>query len=519
MDYGNQEQLPLTHLQPLDPQFCKLPCQALYCSLANIQPSVHPLGDTHGLEMPGSVHNWPPNTCEWLSKLILGQTIEMVVVHSRDRNEVAVDICLPPDILFSPECLAKFPIPVQSVANISQYKHSPSAIDLASFMLSIGIAKVSGGQSTQPLQSLSLSQHPPEALFSTPWLHQTLPVSAINDNEEQVASGCFTTTYPSEVTSLTTSLSSGATTYTSAFKTSGVASEIYPDKEAAFDALSTTGFHEECSSVCSILSLSMESLNPLPVQLGQSNDFDVLISHVVTPSQFFVHPVQQESVDNMLIFPKSLRSHYTDRVNCCPLPTEQLIAGNLCCIHLSEEDVWCRGVVTSVGKRAQECSSAKQDGIKNDICQVFLVDDGRTLQVRVTDIYALDKKFYRPPVLCVCCALNEIQPLVAQRDAKGALSNPTQVTVSGQDAASNSETKLLSPKPLSTSTETAPIIDEVSCSLKVTEEDLQNHSFIDWPSETLEYMRKLTVGKRLVAVVRKEGKLKLITCFSCHCQV
>ena len=55
VDYGNQEQLPLTHLRPLEPQFCQLPCQALHCSLTGVHPVPHllssdrtvPLSEVH----------------------------------------------------------------------------------------------------------------------------------------------------------------------------------------------------------------------------------------------------------------------------------------------------------------------------------------------------------------------------------------------------------------------------------------------------------------------------------------
>lgn len=42
VDYGNREQLTLSNLRPLEPQFCQLPCQSLLCSLSGLQAMPHP---------------------------------------------------------------------------------------------------------------------------------------------------------------------------------------------------------------------------------------------------------------------------------------------------------------------------------------------------------------------------------------------------------------------------------------------------------------------------------------------
>ena len=71
VDYGNEEQLPLSRLQPLDPSFLDLPCQALSCCLWGIKPSGFLISDVYG--SVATQEGWSPQLNQWLERLLLGK--------------------------------------------------------------------------------------------------------------------------------------------------------------------------------------------------------------------------------------------------------------------------------------------------------------------------------------------------------------------------------------------------------------------------------------------------------------
>lgn len=82
VDYGNEETLPLSELQPLHSQFRILPSQAIQCCLANVLP------------FSLSTAVWSNHICDWFSSLLLGTTIEVSICES-SLNQVSLEIILP----------------------------------------------------------------------------------------------------------------------------------------------------------------------------------------------------------------------------------------------------------------------------------------------------------------------------------------------------------------------------------------------------------------------------------------
>lgn len=80
MDYGNEEVLPFSDLQPLDSKFCTLPCQAINCSLKNCFPQ-------SGV--------WSTHICEWITNLLLAKNVELSISECKLPNQASVEVCIP----------------------------------------------------------------------------------------------------------------------------------------------------------------------------------------------------------------------------------------------------------------------------------------------------------------------------------------------------------------------------------------------------------------------------------------
>lgn len=89
VDYGNQEIIPFSRIQPIDERFCRLPCQAINCSL-----NVYPFQQQSCLAHP---HNdvWSDTISAWLSSLLLGKSIEVSISDCLQPNQVLLEAFLP----------------------------------------------------------------------------------------------------------------------------------------------------------------------------------------------------------------------------------------------------------------------------------------------------------------------------------------------------------------------------------------------------------------------------------------
>ena len=138
VDYGNEEEVPLSNLHPLSPELCTLPCQALLCSLGGVAP---PAGQ-----------DWDQQTCLWISRLLLARPVEIFIEQSFGSNELLIDVLLSPQSLLSSDMLRFLPIQV-SPQYILQLKQSLMPLSLASFLLSHALAI-----STSASQPLSMAK-------------------------------------------------------------------------------------------------------------------------------------------------------------------------------------------------------------------------------------------------------------------------------------------------------------------------------------------------------------------------
>ena len=436
------------------------------------------------------------------------------MIHCSHENEVGVDIFLPPDLLFSTESLANFPIPVQSIANLSQYRHSLPPVSLTSFMVSIGIARMLLSlQPAGPLTPLQLSLSCPPLLTSTPWLPQavTLPMGVMP----------MEFSLRPAITSTTISSSTILDQSNSSLQQPGAPASLqeipYPP-EAIPDAASSTessytgstedlectpvpkGAREETSesqTVDTSPPLTVKDLKPLVIHLGSSKDFLLLVSHVVSPSQFYVYPVQQQSASDMVTLPDSLQQHYSDTAKSIPLPCDHVRTGNLCCLQFSADGLYCRGVIISV----RDCEDTSDDLPKPEReCHVLSIDYGDSNWVKASALSILDVKFCKFPVQCVSCMLCGIRPSSSEGEAS------QKVLPESRRANKLQDSGIESPPPDTSMSGVKP------SSMPAAQVVPSSSSLPEWSDKANELFRELTDGKQLVAIVRNEGEPVMSRC-------
>ena len=261
-----------------------------------------------------SADSWPSTVYNWLSKLLIGQSVEVVVLKSLEQNRVEIDVSLSPEVLFSSESLANFPLPVQSIANLSSFRNSTVPISLICFMLSTGIASIDQ-QTTHELQT-SVSVPPSDS-------HST-----------------------SDITS------------------SGSVAE------------STS---VDLSNACDV----QEGFSSPLVTVDDENMFPLMISHLVSPSEFYVNPLQPE----MSNLQQSMNKYYSLASNREVLRNDNLKTGSICCVE--SDNSWFRGVITESHRK----------------CLVYYVDFGDSEWKMPSSLYALSPKFLTFPVQCLRCTL------------------------------------------------------------------------------------------------------------------
>ena len=533
VDYGNHEQLPLTSLRPLEVCFCHLPCQGLTCSLADIHPVMR-----EGRSVPQGT--WPPEFCNWFVKLLLGKSVKLTILHCGKWNNLSVDINLPSDVLLSAESLANFPVPIESVANLSSYRHLVTPISLTTFMASTGIARVSGPLMTSLLQmasplpflnvplaafacaafavpALNSMSTPSDVLIApaaTPLLQLKSDDVETSKSAPPATQKCITDCpqpTDQEVTQETKhrlceddhcdSVHSNpelATTQSPSQMQQETTVKVSKDLNVDNDSVPQL---DACKSNTSAHN-TVSDLAPLSLQLGSCNDFTIFMSHIVSPSKFFVHLLEEKHVSKMVSLAEGLNDHYSQPSNCVSLVPEQVTVGTMCCLQSPDDGQWCRGLIISV--KPSTDASLKE-------ANIFFLDYGDSSQIRSDMLMELDKKFHPIPPQCICCALSGIQP-----PCPSETKTKQSPTVNASSEHNISQTECSSPLSVndhsttdkSITTSPAQYYKHKAVSavqLGRSYEELLTSDDQQWSAETTKILELLTNGKPLVAVVEVEG--------------
>ena len=438
VDYGNEEELPLSRLQPLDPSFLSLPSQALSCYVSGIVPSQFLLNDVYGNAT--AREGWPSQLNQWLEKLLLGRMVRIVVVGKEGVERYGVDILIPCEWLLSNESLATFPVPIQCTINMKLILKPGSVIQLSALLRISGLAVtqhsglslptcppatsylhslpyVSGVSHIPQGQSIVCSPASTTVLVATDSQGTTIqyaskePTSVYITEEE---TGINVTEEPTNVnvptsvsvteepTDVNVTKESADMKITEEPTNTSVPTSVHLTEESVAEKLTDVIVTEVSGKTESDNQLlpTISCLQPLSIELGPASDFSFLVSHVVSPREFYVHPVQENIAQWLSGLTESLLKHYSGSSQCQlslstlkhSLHAQDSSRRVLCCVQCPDDKQWYRGVI----------SSPVQEGGK---CLVQLLDYGEYLEVSLDNVYELAEEFCDLPAQAVCCSL------------------------------------------------------------------------------------------------------------------
>ncbi len=436
IDYGNQEQVPLSRLRVLEESFYDLPCQALSCFLAGIKPASHSWRGRCKIEK--QVSN------QWLQHLLLGNKVEMCVTGD-DHDQYGVDILIEKEVLLSAERHASFPVSVHAILQLPELEQQGSLVRLSSFLCCVGIAEtvpichpmvMSPCLETTEADTEAISRTSSEYLLSTCAVEITccipeedtniklIPndhsrkaetllshkeqVIDCNSTKEDVVAGSEVA-YDDKKAKDTLKSYVGLQNPRNLPAEGGLSADHNITKEDITDTelgsdqkklpvdlnnarvLADAEVLEEPSDV-----LMAGKLKPLSVKLGAMSDVVVLVSHVVSSKEFYVHPIQADVALSVAHLSESLTNHLSFQVNQRRLKHIASISNDaepvLCCVQCPEDKQWYRAVILS----------PLQDSVS---CSVRLLDFGERISVPYDCLFELDEKFCCYPAQAVHCSV------------------------------------------------------------------------------------------------------------------
>ena len=139
------------------------------------------------------------------------------------------------------------------------------------------------------------------------------------------------------------------------------------------------------------------------LKLDDEFQFHLLVSHVESPSLFYVFPINQ--VGSLLHeLEADLFKYYSDISNCTMI---NIKPGTPCCVKSMEDGAECfyRGLLIST-------AISSMDQI---VCTILCVDYGWTVLSFVESVYKLDDQFFMVPVLVMACSLFGLIPPFLQK--------------------------------------------------------------------------------------------------------
>ena len=304
--------------------------------------------------------------------------VRIAVIAKESSERYKVDILVPCEWLLSDESLANFPVPIQCTFNMKLVLKPGSLIQLSTLLCIAGIATVT------PLQSglccFSSVIPSTSCLPSVPLVTDVLSISS----EQGVKNS------PVSTDELIIGDDQGACQVdqvTADDSTSANITEVAKSESDSGQLLATTS-----------------CLKPLSIELGPTSDFTFLVSHVVSPTEFYVHPIQENIAHGMSRVTESLLKHYSILSNQCHISQSTLstkLADNsgskvLCAVQCPDDEQWYRGVI----------SASPQEG---DTCLVQLLDFGECIRVSLGNVFELAEEFCDFPSEAVCCSLGSVE--------------------------------------------------------------------------------------------------------------
>ncbi len=394
VDYGNHETLLLNRLRMLGRSFCNLPCQALSCFLAGITPANHGCAGKKAI--------WQDHIIYWLSKFLLGSTVEIHVVTNNESGQYGIDILVEKHLLES-ELLTCFPLSTEEL-QLLDLNHQGSVVRLTSFLCSSGFAEmVQCLNAVEDVEKVSVASSE-NVCSPTKRGREIFPVHLTGRNEETLVNLYSPVKDGNEV--LPVHLNSGneetlANLYYNNLVKDG--NELLPvhlnstNEETL--TISECLFEPHVTSNIHTVPLSPQTSNqliPLVVNLNVKSEIDILVSYVVSVNEFYVHPIQEDVAHSISSLSELLNHHFSKQRKHKLFPDNHIVCvkdvGLLCCVQSQDDKQWYRGVILTYSRSTKTCS-------------VQLLDFGEKFTVPMRSVYRLENIFFCYPPLAVCCSL------------------------------------------------------------------------------------------------------------------
>lgn len=163
------------------------------------------------------------------------------------------------------------------------------------------------------------------------------------------------------------------------------------------DPLAQPSVHR--SSPKTSLSSDLESVN----SKSDSNGFHaVMISHVESPSSFYVHHITKETSVQLEKLVKDMNADFNwlTPSQLAKSASEVIIEnGRLCCAYFASDQMYYRGLIIE-----------KTDASEGVLAKVFFLDFGNSDWLHCDKIYSLPQPYSKMPALARHCALAYVQP-------------------------------------------------------------------------------------------------------------
>ena len=337
VDYGNHESLPLHQIRVLDQRFSLFPRQALQCTLAGIE--LTPLCCSSG----DGFHNseWCLQVLAWIKSLIFEKPVDLIVYRFLEGNQVEVDVCVPLQAILSSESLSALPSSISADRVVTYTRNKTcSNFSLLSMMQSFKLAVPLGTAD----HSLTKNQQ-------------------LKDCEPTLGAG--------EQVGLPTS-----------------ASDPPSDNCSAKNSASSPDGSVQ----------RPEALPPMLIQVEESGEFTVCVSHVITPGNFYVYPIQESCVRQMNDICNTMSNYFGE--GCVQsTQTHKQPVGELCCVQSPQDGEWCRGTITNV---------VEKEGVKK--YQVLHIDFGDLQWYMANQLKPVPEYLYQYPAQAIHCSLRDVCP-------------------------------------------------------------------------------------------------------------
>ena len=134
------------------------------------------------------------------------------------------------------------------------------------------------------------------------------------------------------------------------------------------------------------------------VSVDDESQFHLVVSHVESPSLFYVFPIDQVA-STLYILESDLFTYYDHPCNCISIDVSRIVPDTPCCVRNIEKGVvyMYRGLIVS-------------DCYETSKCSVLCVDYGWRCVAALDDVFELDRQFFNVPVLVTACSLFGVTP-------------------------------------------------------------------------------------------------------------